>query len=133
MLVIADNRQSNFLTEDIRTLLNTCTLRLYKNNRTPDPADRVGDYTESTFAGYAAQAITAFPAPTQASGILSEMLDAVHTFLCTAGGPENVYGYFVTLPDGSLFFAERYSAAPYAISAGGAFFVQTYMSTIQQV
>lgn len=132
MLVIANNQQVNALTSAMRTLLNTCTLKLFSNNLTPDPTDRAGDFTECTFTGYASQAMTGWAAPTQATDILSYMRDVVHSFVCTAGGGQNIYGYYVTLPSGDLFFSERYSAAPYAITAGAGFFVEPYFSTIQQ-
>lgn len=97
-------------------------LRLYSNNVTPSEISVIGDFTECTFTGYASQSMTPW-STSYLPGILSaEGLSPPRTFTCTAGGPQNVYGVFVTV-SGALLYAQRLDAliAPFAIAAGLSF------------
>jgi hypothetical protein len=118
------------LNENILTALNAGTMHLYKNNLTPTAANRVGDFTESAFGSYASVATTTWAVPSLvgAAGVTT-----ANIIVWTAtSGAENVYGYYFTLAGGDLWFSERYSAAPFAISTGLSFFVAPYFSVIVQ-
>lgn len=94
-----------------------CLLRLYKNNYNPVLGSAAGNFTESTFAGYASIAIGAGGGAFDNGASQAENDWTLQTFICTAGGPENVYGWYITV-GGVIVCAQRDPAAPFAISAG---------------
>lgn len=95
-------------------------LRLYKSNTTPAETDTAGSYTESTFTGYAEAALTG-SSYTVSAGAPSSAAYAQQTFTSSADQTlENAYGYFVVqTTSGILMWAERFAAAPYAITNNG--------------
>lgn len=132
MLVISKYALPRFGEEDIQALLSGCTLRLFQNNKVPDVDDVEGDYTESTFTGYAAEVTPFWPTPALGPDDTVSMTHPTITFPCTGGAAQDVYGYYLTDATTGLILAERYSGAPFAISAGLAFAVQLYFSLILQ-
>lgn len=88
-------------------------LHLYKNNFTPLITSVLADYTESTFAGYAAQSITGWTAATITANIAKMLADAKTFTRSSTGATENVYGYYVT-DNGSTIalWGERDANAP---------------------
>lgn len=93
------------------------TLKLYKSNTTPAETDTAGSYTEATFTGYSAAALTG-TSWTVTPGAPTSAAYAQQTFTSSADQTlENVYGYFVVqASSGTLMWAERFAAAPYAIT-----------------
>lgn len=97
------------------------TLKLYQNNITPADTDTAATYTESTFAGYAAKALTGaswnFASGTPSSATRA----ATETFTRNAtGAAENCYGYFlIQTTSGTLLWSERFTGAPYPLSNNG--------------
>lgn len=91
------------------------TIRLFKNDLTPDHETVVGDITESTETGYAAISLPSWSVSDAGGGVMTAAHAAV-TFTFTAAA--NVYGYYVTNSDG-LLWIERFTCAPAVIAAGG--------------
>lgn len=103
---------------------NSLTLRLFTNDHTPADNDVAEDYTEATFAGYSS--IT----PLNWSDAVWDDVDAaisveqVRGWVVTAPSPgQQVYGYYLTDPDGFLVYAERAIGAPTAMSTVGVAYV----------
>lgn len=132
MLVIASDHLTEFLQTDIQTYLETLTYHLFQNNLTPTAASRIGDFTESTFPGYASEATPIWSAPALVGGV-AETTSAQITFSCTGGGGQNVYGYYVTDAGNTLVYSERYAGAPVNMVNGAAYAVNPYFSAIAQV
>jgi hypothetical protein len=84
------------------------TVHLFCNNITPSDSDVVGDYTEASGAGYAAQTLTT---GSWTISIVSNLAQAVYgtlTFALTGVLTTNttVYGYYVTDDNGDLMWAD---------------------------
>lgn len=95
-------------------------LHLFSSNTTPTTSSVLADFTECTFAGYAAISMTGWAAPSVAAHV-AKMLAAVKTFTrSTTGAAQNVYGYYVT-DNGStiLLWAERDPLAPIVVTNEG--------------
>lgn len=91
---------------------NTLTLRLYKNDYTPDEESDSLDFVEANFSGYAAQAANnwGIPFTDVDRGRINEV---IHDFAHNGGVVSNsIYGYWLTYPDGSLAWAERNDLGP---------------------
>ena len=95
-------------------------LRLYVNDRSPQLADTVADYTELTGHGYAPIALppstwSVRPAdPGTNTPAFAPAADLVFTF--NAAGPADlVYGYLVVTDDGRLWGAQRFDDGPYRV------------------
>lgn len=106
--------------------LNTLTMHLYINDRVPTQFDVLGDYTEATFPGYAAQTMTSWGPAFLNAEFQGEANDVLHTFTATSEpvSPESVYGTYWTDPSANLVRAERRPAGPVEIHAGTQFSVQ---------
>lgn len=104
----------NFLN---KTTPQNQTLKLYKSNTTPAETDTAATYTEATFTGYASKALTG-ASWTVTEGAPSSAAAAQQTFTSSADQTtENIYGYFVVqTTSGIIMWAERFTAAPYAIT-----------------
>lgn len=84
---------------------------LYKNNYTPIDTTTLADFTESTFAGYVAIPLvrTTFGAPALVGNVAYSTYPSVPTFVCTAGGPELCYGWYLTGDvSGKVYAAARF-------------------------
>ncbi len=103
-----------------KTASTTPILKLYKSNTTPAETDTAGTYTESTFTGYSSITLTG-ASWTVVGGAPTSATYAQQTFTSSADQTlENAYGYFVVgTTSGTLFWAERFAAAPYAITNNG--------------
>jgi hypothetical protein len=94
-------------------------LHLYTNNKTPAEGDVVGDYTESTGAGYGAITLTGTTWGVSTTAGTTTASYAQQTFTYTGADP-NIYGYYVTNTAGTtLLWAEIFSDGPYSIPSGG--------------
>lgn len=120
-LVLADNGLSTILSE-LRTNWNATAIRihLFKSNTTPTTSSVLGDFTEADFAGYAAQDLVTWAAPSVAAHV-ARMTAANRTFTrSTTGAAQNIYGYYVTdNSDTVLLWAERDGAAPIILTNAG--------------
>lgn len=97
------------------------TIKLFQNNYIPVAGTVIGDLTEATFSGYAAQAL--------AGGAVSGMLDAsgravaqwnAVTFTKAGATGNTIYGYYVIDGSGNLLWAERFDSS-IAMNTDGAF------------
>lgn len=99
------------------------TLRHFKNDYTPVAGSVAASFTESTYPGYAAQAMaSAFPAATtDAGGKASSQYPAQLVFTRNATGTaELCYGWYVTDSTNRLIMAERFdSPGPYSMALNG--------------
>lgn len=95
-------------------------LRLFKSNTTPAESDTFATYTESTFTGYSAVTLTG-SSWTVTGGAPTSATYAQQTFTSSADQTlENAYGYVVNQTTSTvLMWAERFAAAPYAITNNG--------------
>jgi hypothetical protein len=100
--------------------VETLTLKLYKSNTTPAETSTAGDFTESTFTGYAAINLvtgdwTLTPGAPSSAGC------AQKTFSSSANqATEQCYGYLIIMQTaGTLVAAERFSDGPYPIANNG--------------
>lgn len=100
-----------------KTAPSNLTVRLYQSNTTPAEGDTAGTYTESTFTGYSAAALTAGTWGAAASGTIT--YGAQLTFTCSGASAQSVYGYYVTNAGGTLLYSERDASAPFAITNSG--------------
>lgn len=108
----------------LRTLLNSGhTLRLFQNDFVPLSQDSLGSFSEATFMGYAAASLSAdFAAPVKIIDGEYQISGTFHTFACTGGSSQTIYGAYITA--GSDWkFAIRFDA-PLVITNGVSFAVQ---------
>jgi len=91
-------------------------LRLFQNDYVPVRATVLGDLTQATVAGYAAQDISEFGIPTDEGGQVWKIEADENTFtLDGSGTPQFIYGYYVTNNSGSeLYWSERFDV-PYNV------------------
>jgi hypothetical protein len=120
-LVVPNNGEglalANFLN---KTAPQNQTMLLYSNNITPAETDTTATYTEATFTGYAAKSLTG-ASWTVTEGAPSNAAAAQQTFTSSADQTlQNIYGYlFKQTTSGIIMWAERFAAAPYAITNNG--------------
>jgi hypothetical protein len=89
----------------VTPILQTLTLHLYSNDVSWSPSNVVGDYTEVSWSGYAAIALTSWGSPfTNGSG-QAEVDEVIRNFLVAGGGSYVVQGYYLTVPSGALYAA----------------------------
>jgi len=101
-----------------KTAGQNLVLRLYSSNTTPAETDTEASYTEASGSGYSAITLTAANWTTT-PGAPTETAYAEQTFTFT-GALGNVYGYYFTqVTSGKLTWAERFTAAPFAIANNG--------------
>lgn len=108
----------NLMTNNAST--QNLTLRLYSNNYTPIEASTYASFTEATFTGYSAAALTAGSWTITAADPSTAAYPQV-TFTSTAGSQnQNIYGYYVTRATGpEVVFAELFTDGPYNIANNG--------------
>jgi hypothetical protein len=120
-LVIQDGGLTNKL-EGLRTKWNAAAVKmhLYSNNFTPLVTSVLGDFTECTFAGYAAQDIITWGAAAVAAHI-GKITAAPNVFTrSTTGAAQNVYGYYVTdAANAVLEWGELDPAGPRVVTSAG--------------
>lgn len=101
------------------TAMGNLTLRLYQNNITPAETDGDATYTEATFTGYSAAALTG-ASWTVTEGAPSDASYAQQTFTSSADqASQSIYGYYLTRGVSELVWAERFTDGPYAIANNG--------------
>lgn len=123
--IVASNKLLSTVADQLRTLLNTGhTLRLFKNNITPTPANLLADFVESTYLSYAGISLSgAFTTPIKVIDGEYQTSAPTFTFSASAGAtPENAYGFYID--DGTYVkFSMRFSA-PVVMGPSAAFTLQ---------
>jgi hypothetical protein len=113
-LVVADSAEVSLL-DIMKAAFNSSfalTMHLYQNSFSPYDAMTIGMFTESTFGGYSALAITGWATPTFVSPRAVMNASALLWTATGSGLPQNVYGYYVTDGAGNLIFAQYDPNAP---------------------
>lgn len=113
--------ERSFLTDNVAGLATAgAKVRLFSNNFTVADATVIGDFTQATFTGYAAQALgSGTVAGSNTSGRATASWPQ-QTYTCTGGSSQIIYGYYVTDTAGTtLYFGENF-ATPVTLSNGGA-------------
>lgn len=110
---IVDGMLGALLARPADALTNTVHARLYSAGpNPPTPTSVVGDFTECTFAGYAAVALATMTGPVTTDSGDARALLANATFVASSGlvlPGQNAIGYFVTLAGGTaMFFSEAF-------------------------
>jgi hypothetical protein len=133
-IVLARSSKAKLIEQE-RAFLNTCSLRLFKNNLVPTDANVVGDFTEVSAAGgdtgYAAGGVApGFTVATLNGAFQGQIVAPTVTWVFTfSAGGFTVYGYYVVDPaTGLLVYSER-AAAPFTVTAAG----QTFSVTPKKV
>jgi len=95
-------------------------MHLFQNNFTPTTSSVLANFTECTFAGYAAQDISSWGASVVV-GHVATMTAAPNTFTrSTTGAAQDVYGYYITNQAGSLlYWAEKDPVGPRVVTNAG--------------
>lgn len=91
------------------SLSDPIAVRLFANNLTPTPATALGDFTESTAAGYVMQTfgLSGWTASTSPSGTTT----ATHAnVVWTITGPGSFYGYYIADDAGVLLWSQRFDS-----------------------
>src|ERR1044072_2949235 len=131
-LKVPDVGEVNIL-DTLRGVWNSTTVRfhLYQTNYTPVDGSVLGDFTEATFSGYAAIAVSSFAAATTVSNRGSTTANPI-TFTRGVGETSNsIYGYYVTdSTNTKLLFAERAPAPPISMTNVGDQIVITPVFTL---
>lgn len=124
--VLTDTGQQGLLPNaTVQTWLQGLTLRLFVNNYTPTRADTAANYTEATWSGYAAVALTSWTIAGYDANGNAEFDAPQKTFTASSGSPsQTIYGYYLTDGGGNVVFAEA-DPSPFTVNATG----QTYQVT----
>jgi len=95
--IVASNAFLNDRAGALRTLLNSShTLRIFKNNFTPTPANVLADFTEATYTGYAGVSLAGdFAAQTKIQDGEYQTQSTSHTFGPNSGTAQTVYGWYI--------------------------------------
>ena len=87
------------------------TIHLFTNDRTPVDGDDAGDYTQASFAGYAAITLTmANWGAVSVTDFIASMVYAPNpefSYTAGAGGAVTVYGYYLLDNASNFVMAER--------------------------
>lgn len=106
--------------------VNGGIVHLFTNDITPTIDTVIGDFTEATFAGYAASAAIVWSAVFRNALGQAQSVGDTKTFELTALPGETIYGYYVTV-GGALRYSERFEKpVPLAIVSQACVVVPTY-------
>lgn len=98
-------------------------LRLFTAPTTVNNTKVIGDFTEATFAGYAAVALTTstWAAATAASHVATSTYGATVTFTrSTTGASQTIYGWYLTDSAGTKLYAcALFASGPYTVTNSG--------------
>jgi hypothetical protein len=113
----------NSITGKLSNPIGGGTLRLFTAPTTVSKANVIGDFTEPSFLGYAAVALTVgtWGTPTVASHVGSSLYGASPSFTRSGtGSPVSIYGWFLT--DASktkLYACALFASGPYVLTNAG--------------
>ena len=105
---------------DDGSLQEDMTLELYQNDYTPVNGSTAANFTASTFTGYAPVTVTraTMGTPAIVANVAYRERSAVPVFTCSAGGPQNAYGWFLRgAVSNTVYAAQRFDAVR-VMSAG---------------
>jgi len=111
MAIQVPNTAEVALLDEIHAILPTSEVRLFQNNLTISATTVIGDFTEATYSGYAAQTSAWTTPATDGSGrahTQSDVLQYAHSGGATAN---TIYGYYVVSSGGDLLFAEKFASS----------------------
>lgn len=98
--------------KDALTVDENYTMKLFKNNVTPDQSSVASTFTETTFTGYAAKTLTR--AGWTAAATVSNKAQSSYSqqsWTCGATG-DTIYGYYIVGATSTvLLWSERFAAA----------------------
>lgn len=94
--------------------LNAMRLRLFSNNITVADTTVIGDFTECTFTGYAAQA-PAWSTPANVANV-AQTLSGTRTFTYSGVATTTVYGYYLTDAAGTTLYGGETFSSPVTLS-----------------
>jgi hypothetical protein len=123
--LVMSNYAVNQCTTFLQSLLNAPAvyLRLYGNDFVPTPASVLSNFTESNFTGYNAILLAGkFGPVTKVTDGEYETDSPVFVFVCTSGGPQLVYGCYIS--DGANLITSINFGSPVTMQAGSSFTVQ---------
>lgn len=101
-----------------KTAPQNLQLRLFQNNITPSDTDTTATYTEATFTGYAAIALTGASWNAAAAGNIT--YSAQQTFTSSGVVSNSIYGYYVTQVTSTILcWSERDASAPFVVANVG--------------
>lgn len=99
------------------------TLRLFTAPTTVSQARVIGDFTEATFAGYAAVALATatWAAAAVSAHVASSLYGATVTFTRNAtGAAQTIYGWYLTdAGNTKLYACALFGAGPYTVTNNG--------------
>lgn len=118
-LVVPNNGEGDALQAFVaKSAAEVLILRLYSSNTTPAETDTTATYTEYAATGYSAISLAGASWGAPSEGAPSSIAYAQQTFTMTGAG--DAYGYYMTrTTSGRIALAERFTAAPFSIPAGG--------------
>lgn len=96
--IVASNALLRKRSETFRTYLNSgMSLRLFANQFTPTPADKLASFVESGFPGYLRVNLdNQFQAPAKVKDGLYETKTLTQSFTCTGATNQVAWGWFIT-------------------------------------
>lgn len=95
-------------------------VKLFSNNFTVIDATVLGDFTEATYTGYAAQTLAGGAVAGSNTAGRATASWTQQSYTCTGGSSQTIYGYYIVDSTGAiLYFAENF-ATPVVLSNGGA-------------
>lgn len=118
-IVIPNVGETYQLDELIAALLDGALFHLFATSTTLDEDTTLADFTECSFTGYAAVALTGWSAATIELDGKAHSSPSNVSITPGSGGSGNVYGWYVTdAGDTEVLFCDSYSGAPLTIASG---------------
>lgn len=98
------------------TYYDTLSLRYYQNDYFPDEESELVDFTEATYSGYAAVFLGGTWTPEKDIGGYGRCSYPATGIPHNGGTTSNlIYGYYLTGPDLSVIWAERFDGGPFLL------------------
>jgi hypothetical protein len=103
MIVVPDEGEIELLNKTLRAALavdESYSLRLFRNDYTPNAGSTLASFTEASFLGYFRYDLTraGWTVPTIVDGRAVTDWTAAEVKWTAAGGPQTIYGYYVIAP-----------------------------------
>lgn len=119
-LAVADGFLDGLDAVPIAALMVGPTVRLYTDAHLADPRnDLVGSFTQATFQGYTAQAITLDDPVNNGNGGRARHAEANFLLGSPAGSGEIINGCYITNVAGTVLYAQAEFAEPVALAIAG--------------
>lgn len=123
MIVIPDEGAIELLTKTLKATLDvdeSYSLRLFRNDLTPDRFSTLADFTEATFLGYFRWDLTraGWSVPTIDNGRAVSQWEGDVVKWTLATGSQTLYGYYIVAPaTAKVAWCERFNT-PRTLNAG---------------